>query len=200
MSLSLLVTSKDGRGLREFMAANMTCLEEVLELNLVIANGHSQAKLGNQFAKRAFSEVVGIVHADTVFGEGDLTRLAKTAEAGNVTGIVGARILHPSESSLAKYVWGTQIKDQTPVSTLDGCAVFFRQDISVSFDPTFEGFHLVVEDFCLQAHRAGVRVVVTPVSARHLEQSTRKAEWQKEYTLWREKLLRKWSGTPFETT
>lgn len=200
MSLSLLVTSKDTRGLREFLSANHACLDSVKELVLMDASGLGQAYIGNQFSKRAFHDVIGLVHSDCVFKEGDLEALAQAARAGNVAGLVGARLLEPHEDWRVKFVWGKDILKETPVSTLDGCSVFFRKDIPITFDPTFEGFHLVVEDFCLQATLQGIPIVVPAVNALHLEQSTRNPEWQKEYARWRDKLMRKWSGARFETT
>lgn len=197
-SLSLIVTSKDSRGLREFLAANPGCLDEVQELCLLIANGKGQAEIGNKFAARAHGEVVGMVHSDCNFAEGDLRLLAKTAYEGKVTGLVGAKIREPHEQE--KEVWGKMIVKESAVSTLDGCSVFFRKDIPVSFDPTFESFHLVVEDFCLSASEQGIPIVVAPVNASHIGQSTRKPEWQREYARWKDKLRKKWAQKLFETT
>lgn len=198
--LSLLVTSKDSRGLREFLAANLCRLEEVSELVLLVADGKGQAEIGNQFASRAFGDVVGLVHSDTIFAEGDLELLAQAARDGKVVGLVGARLLEAGEDWPVKFVWGKEQKEERPVSTLDGCSVFFRKDIPISFDPSLQGFHLVVEDFCLSASRLGVPVVVPAVKANHIGQSTTKPEWQREYAMWKEKLTQKWSGTRFETT
>jgi len=200
IGLSLLVTSKDTRGLREFLAANQSKLDEIQELCLLIANGRSQAEIANRFAARASNEIVGIVHSDCNFAEGDFTTLTKTAAAGKVTGLVGARLLEPHEDWTKKEVWGKMVLKETPVSTLDGCSVFFQRDIPVSFDPTFSGFHLVVEDFCLSAAEQGIPIVVPPVNANHIGQSTRKPEWQREYAKWKEKLRKKWDGKIYETT
>lgn len=198
--LSLLVTAKDHRGLREFAASNMAILCEADELVFMVTGGRGQANIANQFAARAFYDVVGLVHSDCLFGEKDLVTLSEAARKKKVSGVVGAKLLEGNEDWPAKFIWGNAISEETKVSTLDGCSVFFRKDIPIHFDETFTSFHLVVEDFCISAQRLGIPVVVPVTNAKHVGQSTHKPEWQREYARWKEVLTRKWARVRFETT
>jgi hypothetical protein len=197
--LSLVVTGKNHADLDAFIASNLGLLDAVSELRLVVPGALGQARVGNHAKATALGDVVGLVHSDVSFQSGDLGVLEEAARKA-VAGIVGARLLEPEEQWDRKFTWGKSLERTTEVSTLDGCSVFFRKDLPVSFDESFQGWHCVVEDFCLSAKRAGMPVVVAPVKASHQGGSTFDPSWQRQYAVGKEHLLRKWSGTRFETT
>jgi hypothetical protein len=182
--LSLLVTACEPKDLTEFMSKNPHVIEECSELTLLIAKDHrlgGQARIGNRLLESASGNVVGLVHADTTFGPGDLPRLAETANEGKVCGMVGRSTLD-DVGICSGYVWGKDIQSETSVSTLDGCSIFLPRGIGCRFDDkTFDGFHCVVEDFCLAVEDLGIPVVVPKLeSANHVGKSTFSAQWRAE--------------------
>jgi hypothetical protein len=154
------------------------------------------SEIANRIARRTRCDVVGLVHADTTFEQGSLSKFAAVAHAGNVTGMVGITLER-------EYVWSRDVPDGTVrrVSTLDGCSVFFPTkyvtaaggggdtskheaaatsddpgtfwtihwpvEPSFTFDEQFASFHCGVEDFCLSAQARGVPVVVPSTRADH---------------------------------
>jgi hypothetical protein len=202
--LSLLVMACEPKDLSEFMSKNPNAISECEELILLITKDRrygGQARMGNRLLDSAHGNVVGAVHADTVFGHGDLTRLAETAHAGKVCGMVG-RALLDDVGICSGYVWGKDVASETPVSTLDGCSIFSPKDIGCRFDEErFDSFHCPNEDFCLSASSLGIRVVVPKLeSANHIGKRTYSAEWQAEYDKYKGRLLGKWCGASFRTT
>lgn len=199
-TLSVLVMSKSPAGVAEFLALNALSIDEIDELILVVttnARFGGQAALANRIKRRSFGQVVGVVHADTVFEPGDFKVLAHAAWSGKVCGIVGVS----SEPSGKRYVWGREIETEKEVSTLDCCSIFFRVDLPVEFDEaTFDSFHCVNEDFCLAANARGIKTVVPKIRASHVGKSTGQADWQKAYLVYRERLSVKWKNVRFETT
>lgn len=113
----------------------------------------------NHYLETALSDVLGIVHADTVLSPPIISRLTDIA-VSSLAGVVG--------STWERTVWSDDIQSVCPVTTLDSCALFVPRSISLRFDTaTFDSFHCCVEDFCLQAAEAGWHVVVVPGSAGH---------------------------------
>lgn len=203
MKTSLLVTAKNRAEFRKFEADNAQALEFVNELRLVAPAKDigSHAYLANAFKRSALGDVCGIVHADTSFDPIALVDCFQSASRGNVCGIVGAMLGEPGRPPREKIAWGSSMIEERRVSTLDGCTVFFRRDLPIEFDEaTFDGWHCAVEDFSLTAAKAGILVVVPAVKASHLGSSTFQTEWQKEYLRYKQKLMDKWAGVPFETT
>ena len=204
MTLSLLVMARDAAGIKEFLSANPGSLGQIDELRLVIttdARFGGQASLSNRFKASALGQVCGIVHADTTFPGDSLSAFMKTALEGKVAGIVGAREGPPDMTSEEKNVWGNSIAQETLVSTIDCCSIFFRKDIPLSFDEMhFPTWHCVNEDFCLQAHEVGIPVVIPPTPSTHVGQSTFQPAWQTEYWAYRQFLAGKWPHAKFSTT
>lgn len=214
-TLCLLVVGKNPQELAAFNGGQY--LEEVDELVQVVttdARFGGIAKVANRYLRETACEVFGMVHADVTLAKGSLTSFARHAASGKVAGLVG-RALDGS------YVWSHAVTRETPVSTVDGCSIFFRTDASwkeppvgefpcLRFDEaTFQGFHCVTEDLCLQALRAGIPVEVPPAEARHLshthtEGGPKFEAWQKDYWADRQKLVEKWArlmpGVEFQTT
>lgn len=198
--LTLVVTAKNHADLGAFVTSNLGFLTTVSELRLVVPErGMGQARIANHAKETALGDVVGLVHSDVTFQGGDLAVLEKAAREA-VAGIVGARLLEPGEHWERKFTWGRSSDKPENVSTLDGCAVFFRRDLEVRFDEAFHGWHCVIEDFCLGASAKGVPVLVPPVKAVHIGVSTFDPAWQRQYAEAKERLTRKWVGTTFETT
>lgn len=203
MKLSLLVTAKDPNGVDDFVRVNSTALAEVAELRLVVAGDGigGQAALANHLKSSALGEICGVVHADTAFRPSAIETLKRVAWDGKVCGIVGALPGPSNRKPEEKIIWGKSAREETLVSTLDSCAVFFRKDLPFRFDEDiFDAWHCVVEDFCLNAARRGCLVVVPPLEAEHRGDSTFNPEWQAQYRKYRELLNWKWSGTEFATT
>lgn len=173
-------------------------LEEGIYSCSVIINSTKQplAAIGNTAIRCSQAEVIGLCHADTSFEPGALSTFTETARAGQVTGIVGIDMDR-------HYHWSKDTLATVEVSTLDSCSVFFRRDCGLRFDQaTFRGFHCHVEDFCLQAHKAGIPVVVPQALASHIGGRTLLPAWQAEYREYWQALARKWhpEGIRFQTT
>jgi hypothetical protein len=150
--------------------------------------------IGNRALSTSGCDVVGLVHADTVFEQGALDAFARAAAAGAIAGVVG-RALD------GRYIWSKDVTEPVNVSTLDSCSVFVPRGRGLRFDDTsFDGFHCCVEDLCLTAAVAGLPVVVPPAAAHHVGESTGRAEWQMAYWQYRKKLQQKWCAVSFATT
>lgn len=152
-------------------------------------------KVANSYWNNATTDVFGIVHADTEFEEGAIRNFVACAYEYGVCGIVG--------QSGAGQVWSSQRVDGSAgeVSTLDCCSMFCRRDIGIRFDDgTFDGFHLCVEDLCLQARKAGLQVMVPLAKAMHRGELFYQDWWRAERERYRVKLAAKWHGVPFLTT
>ena len=162
--------------------------------------------IANRVLDRTACDVVGLIHADTTWGLGDIDRLAGVVVGGNVAGIVGCA-LEPqpyttNNNGLHHIVWGHKIPDdrEIDVSTLDACTIFLRHDMGVRFDTqTFDMFHCCVEDVCLTAAKNGARILVPNVKADHIG-TNRAPVWGHEYARYRQKLVEKHRGTFFRTT
>jgi hypothetical protein len=157
--------------------------------------------LGQHLLERCETDVFGLVHADTRLSTEVCESLTAAAMAGAVAGIVG-------RSLDRRYVWSRDVAAPTPVSTLDSCSLFVStalvRERGLSFDTvTFDDFHLCVEDFCLQATRVCVPIVVAPGPASHAGQmyvGANRDAWREQYKVYRARLNEKWRGTEFTTT
>lgn len=157
-------------------------------------------QVGNRILDSVLPEadVFGIVHADTTFGGmSDVHAMLEEAR-DHVAGIVG-------KSLDGREVWAKNILKTECVSTLDSCSLFFPTKSGLRFDTTtFDDFHLCVEDVCLQAHAKGIPVCVPPANANHRGNRAydphARGPWYEKYWLYRDRLAKKWAGTPFTTT
>jgi len=150
------------------------------------------AAIANPFIDAATEDVVAVVHADTTFAHGSLTAFAKTAAEGPyMVGIVGRRAQDPGQP-FSGYVWCNDGGGE--VSTLDSSSVFFRKDLGLRFDGvTFNDFHCVVEDLCLQARKKRVRSMVANAPAGHVGKAV-EPSWNSDFYTYRQKLLDKYPG------
>jgi len=190
-----MVVGKDAGDLHRFDLTHV--LSEVESLLLVNNEGRRDGygEIGNYALETCRTEVLGIVHADTIFGPGSLRSLTQVAADGVLAGIVG-------RSLTGAYHWcnGGEA-GPGKVSTLDSCALFVRPDLGLRFDTlTFPAFHCCVEDFCLQAACQGLSVMVPLADAKHQGQNTFHLDWQLEYRHYRAILEQKWQDFPFLTT
>jgi hypothetical protein len=181
--LTLVVVGADWPSLWGFS------LEHINPLDLVmVANGrrNSMASIGNHYLDHARTPVVGLVHADCVFGAGALASLTDTAMGGAVCGIVGVNEGH-------EYRWAGINPGE--VVTMDSSSVFLRADAGLRFDEkVFDGLHCHVEDICMQAHAAGRKVIVPAADCTHIGVSNNAPAWRAEYDPYQAKLFKKWGG------
>jgi cephalosporin hydroxylase len=194
-TLCLVVCGSSHEKIAEFLTRNPTAIAEVDELVLLVTTDGrfgGLAAIGNRYILETQCDVLGLVHADTVFRPGALRTFAETADDGLICGLVG-------RSLDGRYVWS---KDGGgDVSTLDGCSIFLQPCFKFD-EETFPSWHCVVEDLCLQAEAGGLRVVVPSAQAEHLSDNwnTNHDEWMRQYWPYRQKLAEKWKHLRFETT
>lgn len=195
--LSLVVIGSSQQKLRAFQQQHLEVDELILIDNKTGVFG-GYGKIGNHWIDRISGDVFGIVHADTILGEGMCPTLVKTAMRGVIAGIVG-------KADDKSEVWSNSIDQQKLVSTLDSCSMFvaigtIKQNNLRFDDRIFDSFHCCVEDFCLQASSKGIPIVVPQGEANHLGERTKNPDWQKEYKKYRELLGDKWKKRKFVTT
>lgn len=166
---------------------------------ILIANPEARwggyGKIANHFLQTAHGDVLGIIHADTLLSQEVCDALTDVAMSGAVTGIVGA-----TETG---NIWSRDVREPTPVSTLDSCCVFVRKDSKLRFDQViFDSFHCCVEDFCLLAHSIGIPVLVVPGWSMHPYPERKNVKhWSPDaHKVAKEFLREKWSGVNFFTT
>lgn len=182
MNLTLVVVGADAKSLDRF------AMVEQPDKLIMMANlkKRSIASIANARLAVCDTEVFGIVHADTYFGQGALKAFADAAAIGAVSGIVGV-------TPVREYVWCMQ--NPGPAHTLDCCSVFFRPDSGLAFDErTFDGFHCYVEDLCMLARSRGLDIVVPAADANHSGVSTGRTDWQEQFRMYRKRLFEKWPG------
>lgn len=200
MILALLVLGRSSRDLFEFLAQlpERAKEEAVLQLSAnpnKVLGGY--ACVANAFLDSVspHTDVCGVVHADTRFDAGALSIFAASAleGEGRIVGLVG-------RSGSGEYVWAKCGGGQ--VSTLDCCSVFFPSKTGLRFDgETFDDFHCVVEDLCLQGREIGLHSFVPAAQADHLGTvADPNSEWQRSYRRYRYALSRKWQHVNFQTT
>lgn len=135
-----------------------------------------------------YNEIIGLVHADVVFAPGDLKKCFEAATDGTrIVGIVGRKE--------RRNHWGHE--GEAVVSTLDCCSVFWNKNIEIEFDElVFNGFHLYVEDFCLEAKKRNIESFVPALQKEtgHVGGSTFNPAWQMDYAKYKERLIQKHPG------
>lgn len=202
-TMAVLVLGKNDEELAAFRAKSPRV---ELEARLVfVANPGKRlggyAAIANPFLDTCSEDVVGVVHADTSFADGALRVFAHSAldAGGRVVGIVGRA--HPrghATDRLESYVWCHA--GGGSVSTLDSCSVFMPRAMKLRFDgETFDDFHCVVEDLCLQADARGIASFVPAAVASHVG-SGGAGDWRSDYRKYRARLGAKWRGRKFYTT
>lgn len=198
-TLALVVVGSSLEKLKQFKQQQLEVDELILVNNRTGVFG-GYGKLANHWIDRISSDVFGIVHADTILGEGMCNALVKTAMSGAIAGVVGKA---HDESE----VWAYKLEPgkQQGVSTLDSCSMFVSMDTirrkKLRFDDqTFDSFHCCVEDFCLQGVTKGLRIIVPAGQCNHLGERTRNPEWQADYRKYRKVLGDKWKNVQFVTT
>lgn len=199
LSIALLVIGKSDAEIQWFK--NQSPHVEREARTALVANPNMKfggmAAIANPFLGAATEDVVGVVHADTIFAPENLQVFARTAVDHNcITGIVGRRAPDPNER-FSGYVWCHT--GGGPVSTLDSCSIFFQRSQKFRFDgETFDSFHCVVEDICLQAQMRGISAKVPAAQAGHAS-AANNAQWAAKFWEYRAKLTAKYPGVIFYT-
>jgi hypothetical protein len=198
-SLALMVIGKSDEEIEAFKAGSPHVEQEarVVYVSNPGRRHGATAAIANPFIEAATEDVVAIVHADTAFAPGALGVFSAAAVDHNcLTGIVG-RVEYVDGDPGMGYTWCTGAGGV--VSTLDSCSVFMRRSLGLRFDgATFDDFHCVVEDLCLQARALGVRAYVPPAAASHVGTAT-EATWNDSFWRYRQKLLDKYPGQVIHT-
>jgi hypothetical protein len=189
-TLTLIVVAKGEADMRAFDLSHAAGCDVALVSN---EWRRPLSVIGNTYMDTAHTPVIGLVHADCLFGPGALDAFTAAALSGAVCGIVGVSV-----PDLVYHWCGI---NPGPVSTLDSCAVFFRRDLGLRFDePVYNSFHCHVEDLCLQAHARNIPVIVPAAEATHRSETANGEAWLNEYQTYRQRLCRKWPGVEFATT
>lgn len=199
LQIAVLVIGKNDEDIATFKAKNPH-VENEARMVYVSNPGRKlggTAAIANPFLDAATEDVVGVVHADTVFGEGSLRVFARAAVDHNaVVGIVGRKQPDPDQP-FSGYVWCSEGGGY--VSTLDSCSLFFRRSLGFRYDgATFDDFHCVSEDICLQAASRGIPSFVPSANASHLGGGGN-ADWDQQFWAYRAKLVQKYPGITFHT-
>ncbi len=208
--LTLVVVAKDERSMRGFDQTHINAAETILVINY---NQEPLSSIANRFLGSSFlvpatsqnrvNPIFGLCHADAVFGAGALDVFAQSAGEGAVCGMVG-RSADP-----ATHVWSVHKLHldqhpnfkEGPISTLDAVSVFFRRDSGLRFDQVnFDGFHMHVEDLCMQAHDRGIPVVVPPAEASTSCSTPFAGQWATDCLKYRKRLRDKWAAMTVATT
>jgi len=191
-TISLVVVAANSQELGEFKFQHV--IPAVDELVLLSNPGGifgGLGKIGNYYISHARGDVLGLVHADTVFGPGAIAIFAAAAIQGSVSGMHGRTIKGENAFSPGR---------PAEVSTLDSCSVFFRRASNLRFDDkTFDSFHCCVEDFCLEAGAKKCKIVVPQADAKHLSLRyvSKETTWRSKYSEYRAKLNEKWKHVKF---
>ena len=191
--LTLVYVAKDNADLDAF---DKTFCDAADLVGIVNVGRLPLAAIGNELLDRCQTPIFGLCHADAVFGLNALGAFISEAMAGAVCGIVGVRLDGKYECC-----YSIERTAASPVSTLDGMAVFFRRSLGLHFDAeTFDGLHCHVEDLCLQAHAWGIIPVTVPAADAHHRNHQQTAAWTRDYQMYRARLAEKWQGMEFRTT
>ena len=198
-TVAILVIGKSDEEIEGFKAASPH-VEQEARMVYVSNPGRrygATAVIANPFLDAATEDVVAIVHADTTFEPGAVGVFAAAAIDNNsLTGIVGRNKPMPGDPTMG-YTWCAGGGGY--VSTLDSCSAFFRRTLGLRFDgSTFDDFHCVIEDLCLQARAMGVRALVPHAKASHVGTAT-EPTWNDRFWRYRQKLLDKYPREEIHT-
>jgi len=186
MKRLLIVVGKDSASIDRFDTTHVNCEA------LLIANIRSEAlsTIGNRYMDSC--DLLGLVHADTIFRQGAIDVFFANAESRKIVGIVGR-----DYDGLYRWCFVTEDRPPAgkygPVCTLDSCSVFLSSRLGLRFDSsTFNSFHCHVEDICMQARLIGIPVEVPYADATH-DSKIPSPDWRKSYEPYRAALQRKWA-------
>lgn len=197
MTLTLVVLAASLSDLKAWSMAHVEADEIILLANPCARYGGLGA-VGNYYLNRCRSDVLGLVHADTLLSTEFCRAVMKALERHAVAGIVGKRY------ETDEVVWSRDVPSGSTVevSTVDSCACFINLQHELRFDvQTFDSFHLCIEDLCLTARDRGLSVVVPSGHADHWpSESGDRVAWRAAHTMYWHKLRAKWSHMLFSTT
>jgi hypothetical protein len=194
VTLTLVVVAASHAELARFSLEYVDTVDELILLTNPEARFGGLGRIGNHALEFGRGDVVGLVHADVLFGPGAIASLTTEAARGGIAGIVGRNLA-------GEYIWGRDVIEPTPVSTLDSCTIFLKRSLGLCFDEKlFDSFHCCTEDLCLLAASVGIPVRVPPAVADHQGTMWRQQDWMNSYWSYREKLAAKWSNIEFTTT
>lgn len=199
-TIAMLVIGKSDEEIEGFKSGSPHAAEEA-RMVYVSNPGRKHgatAVIANPFIDNATEDVLAVVHADTTFAPGSIKAFAAAAVDNNcVTGIVGRIDPKRGFDGNMGYIWCGG--PGGIVSTLDSCSVFFRRSWGLRFDgATFDDFHCVVEDICLQARKKGIRAMVPQIQASHVGTAT-ESGWNDNFWRYRDKLFKKYPGEDIHT-
>jgi len=160
-----------------------------------------------QLGKTHDIDVVGMIHADIRFAQKhhDMLFAHHAWLHDRLVGVVG-------KSLGGDIIWSASPPGDAYsvaprfVSTLDSCSIFIPKSLfGFSFDTeTFDGFHLCVEDFCLQVEESRGISPHIPFHGHvtHLGEmcATVGIPWMREHMQYREKFQKKWEHRSFALT
>jgi hypothetical protein len=171
-------------------------------------NHYRLAKFYNHVLDAAKHDRILLCHPDIEFSPDTLLRMSRLfddrPECGAV-GLVGTTLAR-------RFIWSGSQRQPKSVSTLDSCAIMVDRRQNLRFDEqTFDGFHCVVEDYCLQAQCTGRSVcVAAPIPFAHWNGSCLdhvqpnkvvvSRTWNADFHGYFAKLERKWPQMWFCTT
>ena len=171
-------------------------------------SNESLPKSYNKTVKQYLHENVWFVfcHQDFILNE-DLAGRLKGKDVEAVYGPIGGR---PAAKSLIGMVTqrdgtpiGSQVKEDTPVQTLDEMCLIAHSEVfrqGLSFDEKFR-FHFYGADFCMQAYAQGFDVLAMPLKCKHQSRTIHGDINSSEYTSSIALLRRKWKRfLPIRTT
>ena len=140
----------------------------------------SAAKAYNYVLDNYEAEIYVYVHQDLKFLDSDfLSDLIKAIEEDKkaIYGLCGSKMENGKNYTYSNVYHGLlnknigkQISEVKEVEGLDEIFIAFHKDVKneIRFDEkTFNGWHLFVEDICLQAKLKGIKVKVLPLLTQH---------------------------------
>jgi hypothetical protein len=195
----------DPKALGEHLSRALAHQDVECEL-LVESNGDNHITLAQYYNKvidSAQHDVILFCHPDVEFspwGISAMLRIFTKASDSGAVGLVGITVQ-------GLLVWSDRRRLPREVSTLDACIMMIDRRQGLRFDEkTLNSFHCVVEDYCIQVQKRGLKAYVAPgVTLAHFgstmfEQPGQTMGWISEALHYIACLEAKWPGIPFCTT
>jgi hypothetical protein len=187
--------------LAESLARQPAEIEVLPEWN---ADNHIRlARYYNRVLDSARHDRILFCHPDIEFPPGALSQMCGLFDARLRCGAVGVVGI----SLGGRCLWSGSYCKPKQVSTLDSCAIMVDRRQGFRFDEqTFDGFHCVVEDYCLQVEDQGYgSYVAAPFPCAHwgatlLENAGRCEAWMSDFLEYSQRLERKWPRRLYCTT
>ncbi len=167
-------------------------------LNNIITN--NIASIYNSILRTVGSDIKVFLHPDTSFERDFFKNILECIQTFDDKSVKWGALGIVGRSFDGDYIWGHEIDHPVKVCCLDSCSLITRSSFNMVFDQvTFNGFHLFIEDYCLQCQMNTFEVYVIPVKAYHASATMRTmgSQWG-EYRKYRKKLDKKWRKR-FET-